>query len=199
MGRFSRDAPWIRRIFPASGVPATAQPSAVSEDIQLTQDYLANGQTQSPTTFFIRENIVNPGLNLSVGLVVPGAITTAPEVWRVFYVSVRAPAGPVADFDFFIQIDNPSIQRAVTISRLIRILIADTRGMPVFPTGGDGVPGTTSGGVWINSSPLILSSGESGQNSTLTLLQTSAQGVSTLGLEVTAYVLRNQVGLAHIL
>jgi len=210
VGRFTRDAPWIRRIFPPSSTPATRQPSAVSEDIQLTQDYLAWGQTQDAVLWLSTFDFGNPGIGANVAIIDPsagtmGPIPTEPEVWRVFFMSLQIPGTPASDFTFSLQIGITNPTLAVTFSEFAMIDIAQgepTQLYPICKTQSQGVPPTLTTPGYGQSSPLLLPFNPDqapAHGPTVQLVQHSAQVVSTETLRVVAYIMRNPRGVAHVL
>lgn len=212
MGLFARDAPWIRRIFPPSVTPGVAQPLAVSEDVQLTHDYLAHGQLQRPSIWLNRFDFANPGQDAAVTIIDPRNNTTMPpaaieaEVWRVMFVSVQITASPVGDFSFELEIQQLTpTPIGVTISERRTIFNAQSNPVAAWPVIGVqtlGIDVTThEGGGFSYAGPLLLPVDPTSdtQGPFLSLRQRTAQAGASETLRVTTYIQRNQAGVAHIL
>lgn len=189
MGRFARDAPWLRKMFPSSGTPATAQPSAVSEDIQLSQDYLAAGQVQNPSAWVVRQVVQNPGNGNTRTVLSPISSTLeGPEVWRIYYMSVTAiTPGPTTPLSFDIHADFPATGLDVMLFRDVSILagILQPSRIPL-------------------DAPLLLASDQTsnvGINLSVNLLMKQIAGspAADVLLQFDYYILRNQKGVAHYL
>lgn len=189
MGRFSKDASWLRKMFPPTGTPATRVPSAVSEDIQLGQDYLAGGQVQDPPLWNHRVTVSNPGNGLSKTVLAPISFAfKGPEVWRVFFMDVSATApGPTTNLSFDVHIDFPATFRDVMIVRDVSILAGITQGQPISFNAPLILPTDQTGNVGINLS----------QN--LVIKQTAGSGAADVTLQFDYFILRNQKGVAHYL
>lgn len=211
MGRFSRDAPWIRRIFTPSGVPATRQPFAVSEDVQLTQQYLANGQTQGSNLWLnVVTNFGNPGQDNILNIIDPqnananptGLVPTEPEVWRVFFVSLQIVLSPVGDFIFDTLINLPNTGD-VTLGTQMGLDNGQAQPTPIYPGSRYGSMGTnplSTDADWTTTSPLLLPVDPSlDEVPRFAIRQISGQAAGTETLVVASYILRNPQGLAHIL
>lgn len=197
MGRFARDAPWIRRIFTPSGTPATRQPSAVSEDVQLTQSYLAHGQTQAAEVWIHEETFNNPGQGNAKTVLNPLAFAGGlEEVWRVFFLSIQIPAGPAANYTFDVRLVMPATGREVLISQKHRIVLGNVDPINIYPQARyDSTFATT---VSSSPTPLLLPASE--DNAVLVqIVQGGSQAVDTIAMESQAYILRNPRGLAHLL
>ncbi len=190
MGRFTRDLPWVRRIFPPSGTPATAQPSAISEDVQLTQDLLAGGQTQPIPGWFTTDNFTNPGLNLFVTIVNPQSFGTGtPEVWRVFNVDFQFQIALAATFLFDVYLDLPAG------GSTFRVLVKKGISMAA----GDALPAS----IIVPADRILLPSngnpaGVVPSSVNLIIQQRSGQAASTLAIDSHSYILRNPQGLSHL-
>lgn len=199
MGRFSRQAPWLRRIFPPSTTPETKQPSAVSEDIQLTQDYLAAGQTQDPTQWIIDDSAIIPGTGNDVTLIAPINFNPGvPEVWRVFYLTVRFPSSPSNAYEFSLKLFLPVQSREITISEIISIGNTNNEEVIIYPAMHTMADEVATGGAFQNAPPLLLPT--DGANSmNIIATQISGQAASSDAMDVRAYVLRNPVGISHVL
>lgn len=189
MGRFTKPAEWLRHIFPASGVPATKQPSAVSEDIQLTQDYLAAGQVQDPPLWFHRVTVDNPGNGAQKTILAPISFNfKGPEVWRVFFADVSAAAGgPTTSLLFDIHIDFPATFRDVMIIRDVSILA-----------------GITQGSRLPFDAPLLLPADQTSNiapslGANLIMKQTAGSAAGDIALQFDYFILRNQKGVPHYL
>ncbi len=204
MGRFAKDAPWIRRIFTPSTTPAVVQPFAVSEDVQLTQDYLAFGQTQQARLWLLNTQVLNPGPNNLVGLVVP--LPVEDEMWRVFFVSIDMPSLS-ANFGFELHLRHVESGDLVCVCQRVLIVNGTTQPVCVWPVTTTDTQAAAPVGTdfHMNPTPLILpapadTTPANGNRITLDLRQTSsAQAAGTEGINVQAYILRNPRGLAHIL
>jgi len=203
MGRFAREAPWIRRIFPASSAPATAVPSAVSEDVQLTQEYLANGQTQVAQLWQRSDGFVNPGQGNDVTMLAPISfnLSQGPEVWRVFFLDVEIPGAIAVAYDFQIKIVTPSNGNECLISQTLQIPIATGARINCYPHARAVEAFLATSGFVSTPSPLLLAAdGTAGVASmNLVMTQLSAHVVSTVTLALNSVILRNPVGLAHVL
>ncbi len=199
MGRFSRQAPWLRRIFPPSTVPETKQPSAVSEDVQLTQDYLAGGQTQAPSFWIFEDQAIIPGAGNTVTLVAPVSFAAgSPEVWRIFYLTVRFASSPSNAYEFRLGLTLPVAGTEITISEILSIGNTNNEEVIIYPAMHTMADEVATGGAFQNAPPLLLPF--DGVNSVnLIATQISGQTVSTDAMEVRAYIQRNQVGIQHSL
>lgn len=190
MGRFTRDAPWLRKLFPASGAPATKQPSAVSEDVQLTNLYLAGGQVQDPPAWIFTQTVPNPGNNAVATILAPISFALqGPEVWRVFFMSIRAiTPGPTTDFGFDIRLNFPATGLSVML----------VTGLGIFA----GIIASTTVPL---GSPLVLPTDETSNviapsaSVNVQLFQTSGDAAATFNLVAEYYILRNPKGVAHYL
>jgi len=205
MGRFALDAPWIRRIFPPSGAPATRQPFAVSDDIQLTQDFLAYGQTQESRPYLRNTSILNPGQQAFRALVNPiEQPISRNEVWRVFFVTIELPS-TAANFDFRICLRHVQSSQLCFVSERQRIIGAIAQPVVVWPVMTTATNGTAPADANYQSNPvpLLLPVDEeattNGNVITLDIFQTSTQAINTETIDVQFYVLRNPRGLAHVL
>ena len=204
MGRFARDAPWIRRIFAPSGTPATRQPFQVSEDVQLTQDYLAHGQTQKPALFVYSDSVTNPGQNGSRSIINPHSSTPdlPIETWRVFFASLQIAATPVSGFDFTVRLRYGPAANAVVISEVMRISNTESQPKNVWPATAVDCAEVAAlpENFHLNPAPVLLqSSPDLDQVTVLEIFQVSAQAVGTETILVEAYILRNPIGIAHVL
>jgi len=190
VGLFARDAPWLRKLFPPTTAPQVTQPGAVSDDVQLVENYQAGGQVALPPLWFANRITTNPGAGnrsiiLDPNLLLP--VGYDPQVWRIFFLSVFSDGDP-ATFSFNVQIEldvdgaNPTtvqIANGVTIgaTSTARVAINSTFGL---------------------TSPILLPMFDS-QRCGLVMLQTSAQGVGTVSLNYSYYILRNPAGVTHYL
>ncbi len=188
MGRFTREAPWLRKLFPASGAPATKQPSAVSDDVQLTNLYLAGGQVQNPPAWLFTQAGNNPGTGNTLTVLAPISFTFAgPEVWRIFFMSVIASPGPTSSFSFDISLNFPATGLDVTLVTGLAILAGITSPTTVPLPGPLILPSDLSSNVGINGSVNIV------------LTQTAGPAAADFVLFSEYYILRNPKGVAHYL
>jgi len=188
MGRFARDAPWLRKLFPPTGTPQTTQPSAVSDDVQLVENYQAGGQVAIPVPWFEATLIANGGSGVRSSILDPFVLLPTnpdPEVWRVFFMAVSSDGDPGA-FSFNVEINLDGAAASV-------IQIAN----------GVTIGATSTAQVAINSTfgltaPVLLPI-TAAHRAVLTMIQTSAQGSSTVILTFHFYILKNPAGVTHYL
>jgi len=206
MGRFIRDAPWIRRIFTPSTAPATKQPFAVSDDVQLTHPYLADGQTALPPLWHVTTSWVNPGQDLVTSMIDPIALgATVDEIWRIWAMDFSIGGGPATDFKFVLELAGPTTD--VIITEQARYDAANA-GEPMilwpFSRLNTQDSSTPTDGVVVSPSwPLMLPvfPDEAGPSRTVSIQmrQRSPHVVSTEVGTVRAYIQRNLVGVPQIL
>jgi len=193
VGRFAKQAPWVREIYSPSGTPAVTEPSAVSDDVQLTSDYLAGGQTDSVPEWFHSNSLTNPGINNQAALVSPITFATgSPEVWRVFWVSFQIPAGLAAVFLFDLFLDFPGGGAAFfpVIKAPVLLPVPSNNEVSIIqPADRLLLP---SNGFQGN-----LPAGEA-KSVNLVMIQRSGQAVGTLAIEIRSFILRNPQGVAHL-
>lgn len=202
MARFALDAPWIRRIFNPSGIPATRQPYAVSDDVQLTHRYLAGGQVAHPSLWVRREDgVANPGPGNRVTIIAPVSyVGDVPEMWRIFFIGLQIAGTPSSDFTFNLEVTYPPSGDIITIAEKILIGNGEVQEVPIWPlqravTGSESQQATHQsygGPLMLPGYPVDL-----GGSVNLQILQLSAQVASTEVLNFGYYVLRNQIGVAH--
>lgn len=91
MGGFSRRARWLNRLFPPSEAPATQDPSTLSDDVSLVQQYDGGGLgfPASPTNWFLAEVTGPVGIAGSFILLANDDDSLA----RIFTASVKRIAG----------------------------------------------------------------------------------------------------------
>lgn len=179
MGRFARDAPWISRIFQPSVAPATRQPDAVSDDVQLVSPYAAC-TVQHPHDYIVDQvGIPNPGQNLFVAGVNPNQVATGPEFWRVFRFTVQIPAGPAANFDYMCRIRNTVTNQTIQVDPTETIAAGNT------DENDSAIPIVT----------VLSTMGPGEPELVIDLFQLSAQAFGTEGITFRAYVLRVPQGL----
>lgn len=184
MARFSRDAAWLRALFPPTGTPRTQQPSAVSDDIQLTEVYTAGGQVALPNNYWLRFSANNPGPNARVLVIDPQPAD--PEVWRIFFMSLEVDTGPAAIFSgnlYIINTTQPTPFSEVIIQKGLTVGATDALATP-----------------WDVRTPVIIgSSGVDQSRNQIWFEQTSSQAGALEGLIFRAYIQRNPRGSTHYL
>lgn len=204
MGLFARDAPWIQRIFPPSVTTGIRQPGAVSDDIQLTQDYLAGGQVQAQAPWFVTGAAAqdNPGPGNALTLLAPTSFILTEgvqELWRVFFIDLEIVGSPAGDFNFDLHIINQGFASLPTVCIAEDLFVFNTNAdpIPIWPTNRI-LNSPNQNQIQSNASPLLLA-GDFNTSANIVLIQRSAQVAASETLTSRAYVLRNQIGVAHLL
>ncbi len=183
MGFFTRDAPWIKGVFRPSRAPAVRQPDAVSDDVQLTQDYFAGGQVQQAQDYLRQDEQLNPGPGARLTVLSPVSFVQVEEVWRIFFMSVRPLTGPTSNLFFDLELFWPNTAQEVTI--------ADGEVLPA------GINNAINVGV--NQALILPAAPDSPFSVNIRLLQTSGPAASDVTLQTSFYILRNLRGIPHYL
>lgn len=188
MGRFARGAPWLRSLFPPTGAPEVTQPSAVSDDVQLVENYQAGGQVQIPVPWYESTVIVNGGSGVRSTILDPFIILPTepdPQVWRVFFMDVASDGDP-ATFSFNVELAlDGGVVNVIQIANGVTIAATSTAKTAINSTFG-------------LTAPILLP--VSGHHRTaIRIMQTSSQGTSSVILTFNFYILKNPAGVTHYL